>query len=226
MKLSQLMLVIILSVLFGGAPASAANKSIYIDSLSDEKEYGSINGEQYRAKDVVADWSKMLDASLEVKNIAVHLFSDKDHVLSADMRLAEARKNAADAYLALKISRQSNNCVNLLVLKINQSRIEKRDPNISSIIDDLNYAYKIAESEQIAHAIRGTLNKLMPTLCVRVNAVSHTLLEKSDCPIVIIDFGIVDSQAHKPYIHNTALMNQIIAAIAEGIAEHFASGTP
>ena len=110
---------LIILILSGTSICSAATieysyKSVYIDPFYGGKDAGPLIAKTYKAKDLTLKIGKLLQQKLEALGAKTSLSRNKDLYLTADMRTIIAKAHAAaDVYVAIRISYQSNDSITL-----------------------------------------------------------------------------------------------------------------
>lgn len=211
---------LLLAVLSAAASVAAADphrpsgKAVFLDPAFGGKDPGPVLGEKTFGKEVTLALAKGVYEGLAKRGIPVHVSRRKDVALTGDQRIAKARATGAEVYVALQVSRDSGNCVQVAVPAFLAS---SSDAGQDAYLMNLLWEKLQKQSGDLAQTVSRNLKGRGVPLCGEVNVRNDTALEKVMLPVVIVDWraataGTVPADA--------AMQRTIASALAEGIGEY------
>ena len=214
------------------ALALSTTRLVYLDPLFGGKDKGPLIARNTFAKTITFNFSQQLKQLLEAQNIGIVLSRDHDTAVLLEERIMMARSRGPNAYITLNVSKTKRACIWLYSPQQPQSKLQKEKQSVKEhgeSIEKLLIEERIRESGLLANAIYTSIKQKSVPVCLEKGGGSKQfensyILENVHSPVIIINFGVSDSAS--PYVLDSALMNEIVNAVSEGVKEYFAVSQP
>ncbi len=238
-KLAAFIIFIFCIQLLGPLAASSADtssnsqKTIIIDPWYGGKESGPFIAQKKYGKNITLEIAQKLQGLLNVAEFKIYLTRSEDKFVTLDDRLFQGKSKRADIHLALKVSRASKDCVQILFPSIpirkpqtssKTAKAEELDPLLDKIYNDLKVDDIIEESIFLADIVSRKFKESSHD-CVELRRGKDYLLKNAQLPTILIDFRI-SSTSKQQFAIDDASLDKVAALLADAVKEYFKERTP
>jgi|688.fasta_scaffold198049_2 N-acetylmuramoyl-L-alanine amidase len=225
----------------------AKNFVIVIDPGHGGKDPGAAGPHGILEKDIVLKISKQLQAMLnEEPGFRALLTRSTDYYLPLRKRLAIARKNNADLFIAIHadayhhchatgasvyaLSQRgaTSEAARWLAEKENESELgglsdelADKDVILRSVLIDLSQTHTIESSLRVGNNLLHNLAKFAPLHHPSVEQAAFVVLKSPDIPSVLVETGFLSNPSEEDKLKSPEYQHQTALAIKEGIKEYF-----
>ncbi len=224
----------------GSSIAGRQGYHIVVDAGHGGKDPGARSRNGTEEKDITLDIARRLKQNLEDKGFKVTMTRDRDVFISLEERTEMATRAKADIFVSIHAnSSPTRNVDGIEVYALRDlSSIEKRDPqrlknqrvlakslmmqsndaSLESIIADMLYNYKIAESQLLAAYVnKGTsLGASVPSRGVK-RAGFH-VLRNTLIPAVLVEVGFLTNAQEEMLLRKAEYRQKIADGVAASLA--------
>jgi N-acetylmuramoyl-L-alanine amidase len=225
---------------------------IVIDPGHGGKDPGAAGPHGTVEKNVVLQIAKELQRLLnEQSGFSAVLTRNTDHYISLRKRLAIARKNHADMFIAIHadayhhehatgasiyaLSQRgaTSEAARWLAEKENESELgglgselADKDAILRSVLIDLSQTHTIESSLQIGDTVLQELGKFARLHHPKVEQAAFVVLKSPDIPSILVETGFLSNPSEENKLVKVAYQHQTAYAIKEGIRRYFELNPP
>jgi N-acetylmuramoyl-L-alanine amidase len=220
---------------------------VVIDPGHGGKDPGAIGLHGAVEKEVVLKIAKQLQAMLNKEpGFSAILTRSTDYYLPLRQRLAIARKNHADMFIAVHADAY-NHChatgasvyalsergatseaARWLAEKENESELgglsdelADKDAILRSVLIDLSQTHTIESSLQIGNTLLTNLGKFAKLHHPRVEQAAFVVLKSPDIPSVLVETGFLSNPSEEEKLIDSVYQHQTALSLKEGIVQYF-----
>jgi N-acetylmuramoyl-L-alanine amidase len=222
----------------------AQNRSviIVIDAGHGGKDPGATGVGGVHEKEVVLSIAKQLATEINHrKGMKAVLTRDGDYYLELRERLAIARKNKADIFIAihadafknaysrgasiyaLSLRGASSEAARWLAAKENYSELggvdlKDKGDTLRSVLIDLSQTAAMSSSIALGNDILGNLSSFSKLHYAQVEQAAFVVLKSPDIPSVLIETGFISNKEDEKNLSSSTYQTKLAKAIADGIS--------
>lgn len=234
------------------AKPQSKNIVVVIDPGHGGKDPGAIGVKGTREKDVVLKISKQLQQLLNAEpGYRAILTRTTDHYISLRKRLAIARKNNPDMFVAIHadayhhglamgasvyaLSQRgaTSEAAKWLAEKENESELgglsselADKDAILRSVLIDLSQTHTIEASLQIGSAVLSHLGKFTVLHHSKVEQAAFVVLKSPDIPSILVETGFLSNEHEENKLSDGKYQKQTAEALKQGIVHYFVMNPP
>ena len=228
-----------------GVPACLRQINIVIDPGHGGEDPGAVGVTGVREKDVVLAVSKYLQSYLnQCRGFHAVLTRNSDYFIPLRGRLAIARKDKADMFIAVHADAYSNiNATGATVFALSQhgatselARVVARNENeselghviadknhlLKSVLVDLTQTLTIDNSLAIGNSILRQISIVTDLHCRHMEQAGFVVLKSPDIPSLLVETGFLTNPAEESRLKTSEYQQKIAFALAQGIKNYFA----
>lgn len=231
---------------------NSRNIVVVIDPGHGGKDPGATGVNGTREKDVVLKISKLLQKLInEEPGYCAVLTRTTDYYIPLRKRLAIARKNHADMFVAIHadayhhghaagasvfaLSQRgaTSEAAKWLADKENESELgglsselADKDAVLRSVLIDLSQTHTIEASLQIGQAVLHHLGKFTPLHHPRVEQAAFVVLKSPDIPSILVETGFLSNPHEENKLSDHNYQKQTAYALKQGIIHYFEINPP
>lgn len=228
------------------------NIVIVIDPGHGGKDPGATGQEGTLEKEVVLKISKQLQSMLnEEPGFCAVLTRSTDYYIPLRKRLAIARKNHADLFIAIHadayhhshatgasvyaLSQRgaTSEAAKWLAEKENESELgglsdelADKDAILRSVLIDLSQTHTIEASLQVGNAALSNLAKFSTLHHPKVEQAAFVVLKSPDIPSILVETGFLSNPEEEQKLKDPTYQHKTALAIKEGIKHYFTTNSP
>lgn len=229
----------------------APNIIVVIDAGHGGKDPGARGPQGTHEKNIVLSISQDLYQQInQIPGFSAQLTRSGDYYLTLRQRLAIARRDKADMFIAIHadafhdrdahgatvyaLSKRgaSSEAARWVAQQENQSElmggVDSHDDNslLRSVLISLSQTATIRASLQIGEMLIQSLGDLTSLHHHRVEQAAFVVLKSPDIPSLLVETGYISNPAEEQYLSNPLYQKKLAAALAQGVRLYFLRSPP
>lgn len=217
-------------------------RKIVIDAGHGGKDPGAIGYSGAHEKDVVLDISRRLQRNLERNGFEVEMTRDRDEFLSLEKRTEIASRSGADLFVSIHANASESRGVQGIEVytlrELNYSEknepqrqrnhwlmfdtlnMNKTDPVVKDIVEDMLFNHKVPEAVTLAEHIRRDLSSATRAEDRGMKKAGFFVLRNTLIPAILIEVGFLTNPQEERLLKSADYRQKIADGVAESILRY------